>query len=73
MNRQRLPLHPGDVFRSPAHAPAKWHRVIACRRRKDGTVYVAVKRDMFWTRLGLGKVHRMEMSMLEGIGYEVRK
>jgi hypothetical protein len=72
MKGARLPFKPGDIFRSPAKPSAKWHRVIACRRRKDGTVYVTVRQGRFWSRLGFGKIHRLEMTMLAGNGFEVK-
>jgi hypothetical protein len=72
VTRQRLPLKRGDLFRSPDRPSAKWHRIIACRRRKNGTVYVTVRRGAFWSRLGLGKIQRLEMSMLDGVGYRVK-
>lgn len=72
MTRQRLPMRKGDVFRAPAKPSAKWHRVIACRRRKDGTVYVCVKRLRFWRLLGLGPVQRIEHAYLAQVGYEVK-
>lgn len=72
MKRQKLPLHPGQSFRSPARASAKWHRVLACRRRKDGTVYVAIRRARTWKALGLPRVQRVEFFLIDSIGYETK-
>jgi hypothetical protein len=70
--RRALPLHPGDVFRTPARPGAKWHKVLACRRNKSGTLYVTVRRSRAMRALGLPPTQRIPFYLIEAFGYEVK-
>ena len=52
--RERIPIRPGDLIRSPDRPTARWHRVIRVGRRKDGSRYITLRRARWGRLLGLG-------------------
>ena len=71
--RERIPIRPGDLIRSPDRPTARWHRVIRVGRRKDGSRYITLRRARWGRLLGLGALQRLEWAAVKAVGYGIRR
>ena len=71
--RERIPIRPGDLFRSPDRPTARWHRVIRVGRRKDGSRYITIRRGRLGRLLGLGPLQRLEWASVKALGYGIKR
>ncbi len=73
MKRERIPIRPGDLVRSPDRATARWHKVVRVGRRRNASRYIVVRRSRFWRAFGLPPMQRIEWAALRAVGYGIRR
>ena len=70
--RERIPIRPGDLFRSPDRPTARWHRVVRVGRHKDGSRYITLRRGRLGRLLGLGPLQRLEWAAVKALGFGMK-